>query len=1478
MKKILGLDLGTNSIGWAQIQLDLKNKKGQIDGMGVRIIPMDGKQLGAFDAGQTISATADRTQYRGARRLYQRDNLRRERLHRVLNILEMLPKHYASSIDFEKRLGQFKPNTEMKLPYIKNDDGNHSFIFQSSFNEMINVFKAHGHDIKIPYDWTIYYLRQKALTKKIEKEELAWILLHFNQKRGYYQLRGEEEEVSKNKCEEYYELLVSEVEETDDKNARGTWYNVILENGWIYRRQSKDSLLEWKGKKKEFIVTTTLEKDGSIKLDKEGNEKRSFRAVDSEKDWIAIKKKTENNIEASKKTVGQYIFEALLKDPKQKIRGKLVKTIERKFYREELRQILKTQLDKHSHLFNEKTFEKCVNELYPRNEAHAQTLLALDFAHFFINDIIFYQRPLKSKKSSIADCPYETRVYINKDGEHIEQHLKCIPKSNPIFQEFRLWQLIHNLKIYQREGKVDGKPAVDIDVTSNYLQTPEEYASLYEQLNEKEDINQKQFLSLFKLKEDIHRWNFPEDKKYPCNETASVIKKRLDKVDGIQTIQIATNDFIKQLWHIIYSVSDKIEYSKAIATFAKKHHLPVESFVEQFNRFPPFPSSYGAYSEKAIKKLLPMMRMGKFWKESKLSHRVKIRIESIVERLESLDYNLDKLESVADDDVPRRLLKAFSKAKNKKYPYQGLNTYQACYAVYDRHSEIGNIVQWRQPKDIDKFLKEFKQHSLRNPIVEQVVLETLRVVRDIWKYYGEKELRDGKDVYKKPFDEIHVELGREMKNDKATRERLSKANTERENTNDRIKALLEEIKNDPNVKDDVRPYSPSHQEILKIYEDGLFTSLKEVDEDIEKIRRNSKPTAAEITRYKLWLEQGYVSPYTGRIIPLTELFSTDYQIEHIIPQSRYFDNSMNNKIICESAVNEEKDNRTAYEFLKNNGGAVIDMGKGRTVKLFSLEQYEEHCQSYFKKNKSKLERLLSEDIPEGFINRQLNDSRYISKIVKGLLSNIVREDGEQEATSKHLVPVTGAITSKLKQDWGLNDKWNELIAPRFKRLNQMTQSNDFGYWDDKINSFRIQVPKKIERGFSKKRIDHRHHALDALVIACTTKDHINYITSLNTQRKNNSLVSKLRETAKIIDKNGKKRTVAKHYKKPWNGFTAQAKASLETIVVSFKKNNRVINKTNNKTWQWVTESGQLKKKLVKQTKGNNWAIRKPMHKETVSGKINMNTPKGKIATATRVNLADLQTRKRLESITDISIQKILNNHLKNYVDDKGNENFELAFNQDGVDELNKNIQQLNGGKPHQPIKKVRLYEIGVKFAIGESGQKSTKFVEAAKGTNLFFNIYWDIKKQKRTFETVPLNEVIVHQKQVAHLPKSERTEVPIDNSKGNFLFSLTPNDLVYVPNEEEQVNSDLVDFQRLTSDQTKRLFVVNDFSSAIYFSPIHHSKAIAPKEVDMNLNPKTGKISGSYDDKTASIKGIQIKEICWKLVVDKLGNIKKVIQ
>lgn len=1444
MKKTLGLDLGTNSIGWALVQSDIEVREGNILGAGSRIIPMGQDVLGKFDAGVGISRTADRTRYRGMRRLYQRDNLRRDRLHRVLNLIGYLPEHYVAQIDFDKHLGQFKK--EVKLNYRPTSEG-HQFIFMDAFHAMVQDFKERGRVDAIPFDWTIYYLRAKALRAKLSKEELAWIILNFNQKRGYYQLRGED--VEEDNSKEFVQLKVRELVDSGEEVKGNKLYDVYFENGWKYDRQVTKTE-DWVDRTKEFIV--------SKKVLASGETKYTYKAVDSEKDWPAIKAKTEQDIDKSGKTVGQYIYDALVADSTTKIRGKLVKTIERKYYKAELKKILDSQAQYHPVLTDADVYIAAVEHLYPKNEAHRNNIKGKDFRYLLMEDIIFYQRPLKSKKSTIGTCQFEKRIFQHEDNKGnkivVQERIKAIPKSHPLYQEFRLWQFVRNLRIIDKEQEVISKKKGGGDVTSEFFKTEHDVVDLYEFLNGRKEVEQKNVIdylvkkgSLSKedKKAEKYSWNYVSDKKYPCNETRNDIVKRLSRVEGVNVDKFLTVEVEIALWHIIYSVKDKDEFEKAMKTFAMKNGLDVDSFVESFKKMPPYKNDYGTLSYKAINKLLQLMRMGKYWSEEGIDAKTMARIDKIIDG----EYDENIRQRVRDKAMHLSSVDQF----------KGLPLWLASYIVYDRHSEVGDIARWKTPGDIETFLNKFKQHSLRNPIVEQVVLETLRVVKDIWLLYGK-----GQQGY---FDNINLELGRELKNSADKRERISKRNQENENTNVRVRELLVELMNDRDVAGDVRPHSPSHQEILKIYEEGVYenpsANYSIVSEDeVDKIRKKKSPSKNDITRYKLWLEQGYISPYTGALIPLSKLFTTDYEIEHIIPQSRYFDNSLSNKVICEADVNQDKGSMTAYEYILRKGGDMVDGHQ-----LLTAATYEVHCQKYFKKNRTKLANLMSEEIPEGFINRQMNDSRYIAKYVKGLLSNIVREEGEQEPTSKNLLPVSGAITSKLKQDWGLNDKWNDLVAPRFKRLNELTKSEDFGYFDKSINAFRCNVPDDLKRGFSKKRIDHRHHALDAIVLACTTREHVNYLNSLNSQRQNHSLRSKLLKTNKHGD-------LTRHFKSPWAKFPLEVFDTLSRIVVSFKKDTRVINKTNNKTWQWVEVDGKIKKKLVKQTKGDNWAIRKSLHKETVSGRINHPAAgKGKIATATRVPLSSIENQKHIDKISDHGIQKILNNHLKYYQDDKGKPQFELAFSPEGIEDLNNNIIELNGGKPHMPIKKVRQFELGSKFAVGSSGNNPKKYVEAAKGTNLFFAIYWDSKKKKRVYDTVPLNEVIEHQKQVAHLAKKDRLPIQPDPTKGDFLFTLSPNDLVYVPTDEEMEHPNTVDFEDLSKEQYSRLFNVNDFSNTCYFTPNFHAKAITAKEVDLVYDSKKKNLTGSFDNKTASFEGNQIKERCWKLTVDLLGNI-----
>ena len=1146
MKKILGLDLGTNSIGWALIERNFESKieitlgKGKILGMGSRIIPMSQDVLDKFGQGQSHSQTSERTDYRGVRRLRQRFLLRRERLHRVLKVIGALPEHYERSIDFENKKGQFIDGVEVKLNYTEIEPKQFDFIFKDSFKEMVKVFVSNGQVNKIPYDWTLYYLRKKALSKKISLQELAWILLNFNQKRGYYQLRGEEKEEHKNKIKTFEVLQVSELKDSGDKikSTEDILYNVYFTNGWKYDKQITKTE-NWNNKIKEFIVTETITKSGDVK--------RTYKTVDSEKDWIAIKKKTEQDIKQSNKYVCEYIFDTLLKNPHQKINGKLVKTIERYFYIEELTAILEKQKEFHAELKDKNLTDSCIIELYPNNYAQQNILKQKDLTHLFVNDIIFYQRPLKSKKSLIDGCKYESRTYKNNEGELVTNPIKVIPKSHPLYQEFRLWQFVENIRIYEKKKFIGDRLYTDYDVTPEYLPTIDAKVVLFDFFNDKEKITQRQFLALYKdnfgkkLMEDNFRWNYVEDKEYPLNETRALYISKFNKHKYFDWRTYLTKENEIKLWHLLYSISDKKEIEQARENENSKLNLPLE-IRQEFKKTKPFKKEYGAYSEKAIKKLLSFMRMGKY--SENISQEYKNRIDDIFLRLDTIKHNKEKVGEVADDDITKGMLKSFC---GYEKIYFGLKVHQAEYIFYGKHAETRDINIWKTPEQLENYIKEFKQHSLRNPIVEQVITETLRVVKDIWKHYGK-----GKESF---FDEIHVELGRDMKNPKNIRERMTKNIVNNQNTNQRIRILLREFKNQ-NVEG-VIPESPNQQEKLRIFEDDILSGFSEKELEsqeqdgvkIAKVVKAVEPTNREIEKYKLWLEQKYRSPYTGQVIPLSKLFTTDYEIEHILPQARYFDNSLGNKIICEAEINRFKDRQTAFEMISKSPGRIVELGQCKKVALFTLEAYQDFVSENFISGSKKQKILLSEDIPENFISRQLNDTRYITKVVKGLLSNILREDDEQEATSKNVISVTGSVTTVLKNDWGLNDKWNKIVEPRFKRMNEITNSNDFGYFDKEKGFFRTDVPMELKKNFNKKRIDHRHHAMDALVVALATRNHVNYLS--NQHAKSDNLRYDLRNKLRRVEENtanGKTYKRAKEFILPWRGFPVEAKNSLESII------------------------------------------------------------------------------------------------------------------------------------------------------------------------------------------------------------------------------------------------------------------------------------------------------------------------------------------
>ncbi|MDO8930001.1 MAG: type II CRISPR RNA-guided endonuclease Cas9, partial [Bacteroidota bacterium] len=458
--------------------------------------------------------------------------------------------------------------------------------------------------------------------------------------------------------------------------------------------------------------------------------------------------------------------------------------------------------------------------------------------------------------------------------------------------------------------------------------------------------------------------------------------------------------------------------------------------------------------------------------------------------------------------------------------------------------------------------------------------------------------------------------------------------------------------------------------------------------------------------------------------------------------------------------------------------------------------------------------------------------------------------------------------------------------------------------------------------------------------------HINYLNNEHARQKDDKMRIDLRNKLRrlediVVDRyeNGQKvrknMKVAKEFHKPWDTFTQDAHAALENIVVSFKQNLRVINKTVNNYQHFVDG----KKVIDKQIKGDNWAIRKPMHKDTVAGQVNLRfkktvtlsaaidqwemmvdknlktkikqlinegLDKKKIQkffadcenkwmekdiskpeiyyfsnekdelVASRVSLNNTFNSKKIESITDTGIQKILNSHLANYDEEKDGktiEHPELAFSPEGIEEMNKNIFNLNDGKYHQPICKVRTYEPkGNKFNVGSTGNKKDKYVEAAKGTNLFFAIYVD-ENGKRIYETVPLIIAIEQLKQ----GESPVKEIKFDEKMNKFTLQsfLCPNDLVYVPSNEQSIitNTSEIDRSRIykfidSSDTTANFIPVSSASTIFNLNKKDQEKL----GLDFGIQNEFGVGSPQSKNQKAHT-GEMIKDLCIKLNVDRLGNI-----
>ncbi|MBQ9675471.1 MAG: type II CRISPR RNA-guided endonuclease Cas9 [Bacteroidaceae bacterium] len=350
------------------------------------------------------------------------------------------------------------------------------------------------------------------------------------------------------------------------------------------------------------------------------------------------------------------------------------------------------------------------------------------------------------------------------------------------------------------------------------------------------------------------------------------------------------------------------------------------------------------------------------------------------------------------------------------------------------------------------------------------------------------------------IDEIRVELARELKQNREERNEAFKRNNQNEKLN---KEYAERIK-----------------------EYGLT------------------PTRNRIMKMKMWEESEYTCMYCGQPVNVVEfLQGADVEREHIIPRGLLFDNSFTNQVCSCRKCNSQKGMRTAYDFIEDEKGQE------------GLESYIKHINYLFDKkkiNRSKLNRLLvshkayisrkslgketeeDKQLWENFIDRQLRLSQYIAKKSVEMLQQICR----------NVYVTSGSVTDFVRHQWGYDELLHDLNFERYKKAGLTAMVKQ-------LHSGKEVEVERIKNWT--KRLDNRHHAVDALAIACTTQGMIQRLNTLNASR--DDMLEELNSKKRVADPD---RSMLEKwlYAQPHVSY-ALAKEELDKIIVSQRPNTRI---------------------------------------------------------------------------------------------------------------------------------------------------------------------------------------------------------------------------------------------------------------------------------------------------------------------------------
>jgi len=1206
-KNILGLDIGTTSIGFAHIiENDTDASKSEIKQIGVRIIQYDNfdkvdktgqvseskKPEEDFAAGRGLSPNASRTIKRGARRRLDRYQDRRSNLINALSNANII-------------------NKETKLAEIGK---------ASTFSTI--------------------EARAKAATEKIEKDELARVLLAINKKRGYKSSRraksaeegqaidgmgiakrlyednltpgqlslqllnegkknipdfyrsdllGEFEKVWNTQKIFYPEIFTDEFKkEINGKGQKATsalfWNKYqfnTAENKAKTREEKKMQAYSWRS---EGVNSRLTKEEAAFVITEINNN------LNNSSGYLGAISDRSKELYFNKVTIGQYLYKQIKKNPHTKLKNQV-------FYRQDY-------MDEFEAIWNEQS------KYYPE--------LTEAFKIEMRDIIIFYQRKLKSQKGLISICEFESRdIEIETNGQKVKKTvgLRVAPKSSSLFQEFKIWQRLNDLEVRKKGSnkrkikKTENQISLFEEESDVFIFTQESKEYLFEELNLKGNLPASKIKELMGLKAEDYEINFSELEGNRTNlEFYNAYLKilefegydenlfKLSEKDDINVSELKTP--ASEIKKMVREIFESLGIDTNVLEFDAE--LEGKAFEQQ--------SSYQLwhllYSAEDDSK--------KYNEDDNLVYgNENIGLKKLI--CQKFGFKPEHAKILANITFQNDYGNLSSKALRKLYPYLRENNYStACELAGYNHSSRSLTREELANRELKDNLELLKKNSLRNPVVEKILNQVVNVVNSLIEKNSTKD-ENGKTINYYRFDEIRIELARELK--KNAKERAE-------------------------MTDNINETKIKHEKLIKILISEF--SIK-------------NPTRNDIIRLKLYEElknNGYKDLYTNTYIAREILFSKQIDIEHIIPQSKLFDDSFSNKTVVFRKDNLDKGNQTAIDYIERK---FSDKG---------LLEYQKRIENLFEQgkknkeegiNKAKYQKLLKREmeIGDGFIERDLRDSQYIAKKAKDILFSITRS----------VVSTTGSITNRLREDWDLINVMQELNFSKFKKLGltEKVEKKD-GTFKERIVDW-------------SKRNDHRHHAMDALTVAFTRHNHIQYLNYLNARKNekhkehNNILAIEEKETYLLTDENGRRK---RKFKLPIPNFRHLAKEHLEGVLVSHKAKNKVVTKNKNKI------TGKEKTQITLTPRGQ-------LHKETVYGKY---------------KYYDQSEEKINSKFDEITIAKVANPAHKKLLlqrlADNGNDPAR-AFS--GKNAINKNPIYLNSEKTKQIPEKVKLVWLEENYSI-----------------------------------------------------------------------------------------------------------------------------------------------------------------------------------